>query len=120
MSAAEAPWWEQRLVEHGERICLHAAEGSCSYVELTAALAAGRTQLAQQGIQPGDRVVLIGDYGRDSIGLLLALTGHGAVVIPVVSTASAEAERRASIVAATHVVTALPGNVQWARRAPSA
>lgn len=65
--------------------------------------------LAAEGIEPGDVVALEGDYSPNTIGALLALLGHDAIVVPLARASPRRAEQL-TIAAAERSVLVSPSD----------
>lgn len=76
-------WIAERLRQFGERPIAIDAAGSVSYAEFGARIGRWSEALAGWGVQPGDRVGLVGDHQVDTIALLQALVERGCIVIPL-------------------------------------
>lgn len=63
---------------------------SYTYAELGGTVAGARSMLAARGVEPGDRVALIGENGPGWGIAYLAVTSMGAVVVPILTDFPAE------------------------------
>ncbi|MCG6871968.1 MAG: alpha/beta fold hydrolase [Gammaproteobacteria bacterium] len=74
-----------QAARHGERCaCIFPEEGrQLSYAALYARVRAIAARLAQRGLAPGDRVLLVLDNGEPLLGWLLAVPCQGLIAVPV-------------------------------------
>lgn len=79
-------WLFERLASWGEAEAIVQADGAYTYAALRAAVRATDVSM----VQPGDVVLLRGDYSLRSIALLLALLDRRAIVAPVAPGAQVE------------------------------
>ncbi len=76
-------WLLERFATARETVAFVHEDRSVSYGQLVDQVAAFERRLADEGVKPGERVVILGDYTPEAFALVLALARHGNVVIPL-------------------------------------
>ena len=117
---SSSQWLIDRIAEHGDKVALHSATGSATFAGLHAAIGRMRARLQEERVNPGDVVVLAGDYGVEALAFLLALAANRNVIAPVSGIPRAEIEQRAAIVGARHVIEIRAAQIEFAVRADAA
>jgi len=93
-------WIEERLRTFGSEPAVVRGDRLTAYDSLLGVLPAAEAASTAAGIDTGDRVVLIGDFGTVSTAFLLELTRRRAVIIPMTSTTAKRLDALAAICAA--------------------
>jgi acyl-CoA synthetase (AMP-forming)/AMP-acid ligase II len=76
-------WLLNRFSSAAEQVAFIHEDRTVSYGELVALVAAFEGVLRSEGVRPGERVVILGDYTPEAFCLVLALARLGSVVIPL-------------------------------------
>jgi acyl-CoA synthetase (AMP-forming)/AMP-acid ligase II len=74
-----------RLTDYGDRLAIAEGSHEHSYRELSERIERWSGVLAEHGVAEGQTVSLEGDYGLESIGLLLALLRERCIIVPLSS-----------------------------------
>jgi acyl-CoA synthetase (AMP-forming)/AMP-acid ligase II len=76
-------WLLDRFGSAAERQAFIVEDRSCTYGSLVQLIVTFEQRLRSEGIRPGDRVVILGDYSPESFCLLIALARNNNTVIPL-------------------------------------
>lgn len=76
-------WLIQRFSSAPEQVAFIHEGRAVSYAAVCQTIASFRTRAQAAGIQPGQSVVVLGDYSPEVFCMLLALAQNGAIVIPL-------------------------------------
>jgi len=74
---------ERQARTHGDRPLVRCGAATFTVAQLRAAVAASAAGLAQAGVEPGDRVVLMASNRPELLELMLAAIWRGAIAVPV-------------------------------------
>ncbi len=94
---------KSRLEQFGSAPALIHREAMVSYAELVDRMNTFTTALGAEGIAPGARVALRGDFSPNTVALLLALIEHGNIAVPLGTSARAQHAQAFEIAQVSHV-----------------
>jgi long-chain acyl-CoA synthetase len=94
-----------RLSASPEMACLAWRDRTLSRQDLSDMFVAAQEWIGETGIEPGDPVVLMGNYSPQTVALFLALIESKAILIPLVRSATASVEYLINLVSPTWIVT---------------
>jgi acyl-CoA synthetase (AMP-forming)/AMP-acid ligase II len=94
---------KSRLEQFGSAPALIHREAMVSYAELVDRMNTFTTALEAEGIAPGARVALRGDFSPNTVALLLALIEHGNIAVPLGTSARAQHAQAFELAQVSHV-----------------
>lgn len=95
-----------RFAQAGEHPAFIADGRSVTYGEVAAGVVEQRARLEREGVRRGEVVVVVADYSPEVFCLLLALAGHGNVIVPLTPQSVVERDVLVGLAEASWVVDA--------------
>jgi acyl-CoA synthetase (AMP-forming)/AMP-acid ligase II len=104
MTSGDIGWFWQRLRDNAEHEALWTSDHAYSYRELCAEQERWELALDAQGVAPGARVAIVGEFTLPSIALFLALIRRQTIIVPMADDDASVIEGRLAIVGVDTVV----------------
>jgi acyl-coenzyme A synthetase/AMP-(fatty) acid ligase len=108
-------WLFERFREHAEQDAVIWRGQAIRFGDLLKHTQSAESFLAEQGVKPGEAVVLDADYSPGSIALLLAAIENRNIVVPVAAHVKADREKYAAIAEAAWYFKVRPDDTYEAR-----
>lgn len=105
-------WLLKRFGSACEQAAFIHEDRTVTYGELLDLVAAFEQRLREQGVRSGERVVILGDYTPEAFCLVLALSRHGNVVIPLTRESVVELSVALSISGCEWIFEFVPGAIK--------
>ena len=124
-SASGMGWLLDRFSQAPPQLRAFVHQGKpASYADVTRRIAHFHAKLPEQGVKPGDTVVVLADYAPDVFCAILALADLACIVVPMTRGSVIEESEALAISGCEHLLSFAPDGLSWtiqarAMRAPN-